>query len=106
MKAYIRGLRDYVGALKDARLAGPGADEVADIISRYSVVKDKNVLRSIIPHFVDPDGKVGVESLRKDWEFYKAHNFIKGTVTVEQLIDTRWVDAAVKELGPYKPEAK
>lgn len=105
MKAYIRGLRDYVDALKDSRLAGPGAEEVIDIIARYSVVKDKNVLRSIIPHFVDPDGKIGVESLEKDWAFYKAQDMIKGTVTVEQLIDMRWVDAALRELGPYKPKA-
>ena len=103
MKAYIRGLRDYVDALKDARLAGPGAEEVVDIISRYSVVKDKAVLRSIVPHYVDPNGEVGVESLQKDWAFYKASGFIKGDVTVSQLIDKRWVEAAIKDLGPYKP---
>jgi NitT/TauT family transport system substrate-binding protein len=103
-KAYIRGLRDYVDALKDARLAGPGAEEVIDIISRYSIVKDKNVLRSIIPHFVDPDGKLDLESLRTDWAYYRAQNLIKATVTVDQLIDMRWVDAALKELGPYKPK--
>ena len=105
MKAYIRGLRDYVDALKDARLAGPGAEEVIDIISRYSVVKDKNVLHSIIPHFVDPNGNVGVESLEKDRAFYIRQGFIKSDVTVDQLVDRRWVEAAVKELGPYKPKA-
>ncbi len=102
MKAYIRGLRDYVDTLKDARLAGPGAEDVIDIISRYSVVKDKAVLRTIIPHFVDPDGEVGAESLRKDWNFYKAGGFINGSVTVDQLIDNSWAAAAVKELGSYK----
>ena len=87
-----------------ARLAGPGAEEVVDIISRYSVVKDKAVLRSIVPHYVDPNGEIGVESLQKDWAFYKASGFIKGDVTVSQLIDRRWVEAAIKDLGPYKPK--
>jgi thiamine pyrophosphate-dependent acetolactate synthase large subunit-like protein/ABC-type nitrate/sulfonate/bicarbonate transport system substrate-binding protein len=104
MKADIRGLRDYVDALKDARLAGSGAEEVIDIISRYSVVKDKNVLRSIVPHFVDLNGNVGVESLEKDWAFYKRQGLIKGDVTVDQLIDKRWVDSAIKELGPLRSD--
>ena len=47
-KAYIRGLRDYVGALKDARLAGPGAPEIIDIIvsatKRVRVVADRSQL--------------------------------------------------------------
>ena len=101
MKAYIRGLRDYSDALKDNRLAGAGAAEVIDIISRYSTVKDKTLLGQIIPHFVDPNGELGIDSLRKDWAFYKQEGLIKGDVSVDQIIDRRWVDAAVKELGPY-----
>ena len=103
MRAYIRGLRDYVDALKESRLAGPGADEVVDIIARYSTVKDKDVLRSIIPHYVDPDGKVGVDSLRKDWAFFKETKLIQGDVTIDQVIDESFVAAALKDLGPYKP---
>ena len=104
MRAYIRGLRDYVDALKDARLAGPDAQEIIDIMARYSTIKDKAVLARIIPHYVDPNGTVGVESLRKDWEFYKQSGLIRGDVTVEQIIDTSFVDAALKDLGPYKPK--
>jgi NitT/TauT family transport system substrate-binding protein len=105
MKAYIKGLRDYVDALKDGRLAGAGADDIVDIIARYSVVKDKSVLRTITPHYVDPNGDVGVASLKADWDFYKAGGFIKGDVKVDELIDRRWVAAALRELGAYKPKA-
>lgn len=101
-KAYIRGLRDYSDALKDARLAGSGAEEIIDIISRYSAVKDKELLRRIIPHYVDPDGQLGIASLKKDWEFYKAESIISGEVSVDQVVDTSFVAAALKELGPYK----
>jgi NitT/TauT family transport system substrate-binding protein len=104
MKAYVRGLRDYTDVLKDNRLAGPGAEEVVDIIARYSTVKDKTLLRNVIPHAVNPDGHIPDESLRKDWEFYKAEGIIKGNVTVDMILDQSWVDAAVKELGPYKPK--
>ena len=104
-KAYVRGLRVYVDALKDARLAGPGAEEVIDILAKYSTVKDKAVLREIIPHYVDPDGRVGAESLKKDWAYFRAQKLIKGDITVDQLIDNSFVDAAVRELGPYKPKS-
>jgi NitT/TauT family transport system substrate-binding protein len=102
-KAYIRGLRVYSDALKDGRLAGPGAAEVIDIISRYSKVKDKTLLAHVIPHFVDPNGELGIDSLKKDWAFYKEQGLIKGDVTVDQIVDRRWVADAVKELGPYRP---
>ena len=105
MRAYIRGLRDYVDALQDGRLAGPGAGEVVDIIARYSSVKDKDLLRAIIPHYVDPDGGVGLASLRKDWAFFKQSGLIRGDVTADQIGDDRLVAAALKDLGPYKPKA-
>jgi len=104
MKAYVRGLRDYTDVLKDNRIAGPGADDVIEIIARYSTVKDKTLLRNVIPHAVNPDGHIPDESLRKDWDFYKSEGIIKGNVTVDMILDQSWVDAAVKELGPYKPK--
>ena len=105
MRAYIRGLRDYADALKDARLAGPGADEVVDIIAKYSSIKDKEVLRSIIPHYVDPNGALGVESLQKDWAYFKQAGLIKGDISADQIIDGSFVAAALKDLGPYKRAA-
>ena len=106
MRAYIRGLRDYADALKDARLAGPGADEVVDIIAKYSSIKDKEVLRSIIPHYVDPNGALGVESLQKDWAYFKQAGLIKGDISADQIIDGSFVAAALKDLGPYKPKSQ
>jgi NitT/TauT family transport system substrate-binding protein len=101
-KAYIRGLRDYSDSLQNGRIAGPGADDIIDIISRYSSVKDKALLRQIIPHYVDPDGKLGIESLEQDWAFYKSEGIISGEVTVGSIVDTSLVEAAIRELGPYR----
>jgi NitT/TauT family transport system substrate-binding protein len=42
-------------------------------------------------------------SLKNDLAFYKAGGQIKGKVTVEQALDNSFVEAAVKELGPYQP---
>lgn len=103
MAAYIRGLRVYTDALKGDRLAGPGAPEVVDIIAKYSVIKDKELLRTTIPHSVDPDGRVPMDSLRKDWDYYVAEGLINSKITVDDIVDNSFVEAALKQLGPYNP---
>ena len=103
MKAYIRALRDYNDALKDGKLAGKGAGDIVATEAKYSNIKDPGTIRGMTPHGADPNGWVNVDSLKKDWEFFKADGQVKGSVTVDQVLDRSFVDAAVKELGPYKP---
>ena len=40
-------------------------------------------------------------SLRKDLAFYKAQGMVEGNVSVEDVVDGSYVDAVIKELGPY-----
>jgi NitT/TauT family transport system substrate-binding protein len=102
MKAYLRAVRDYYDALKDGHLAGPGADELISIFVRYGKIKDKDVLKRMTTHGVNPDGWVNVDSMKKDWEFFRSKGQVKGTVTVDQVLDRTFIDLALKELGTYK----
>jgi NitT/TauT family transport system substrate-binding protein len=102
MKAYLRGVRDYVSALKDSKIAGAHADEIIDIISRYSSIKDKNTLKMITAHYVDPNGEIGTESLKADWAYFKQEKLINGSIGVDQIVDDQWIKAAVAQLGVYK----
>jgi NitT/TauT family transport system substrate-binding protein len=102
MKAYIRAVRDFNGAVVNGRLTGPGADEMVKILAKYSVIKDENTLRTMIVHGTDPDGKLNVDSLKKDLAFFKETGDVTGKVTVDQVVDTSFAEAAVKELGPAK----
>jgi len=104
MRAYIKAVRDYNDALKDGKLAGTNADEIVKILTEYTNIQDPNVFRTIVPNGCNPDGKVNEASLKKDFEFYKSQGLIEGNVTVEQAVDASFADAAVKELGPYKPK--
>lgn len=101
MKAYLRAVRDFNDALVNGRLAGPGADEIVAILAKYSVVKDPVMLRTMIMHGCDPDGQLNMDSLRKDLAFFKETGDVTGTVSVDDVVDTSFVAAAVKELGPY-----
>lgn len=101
MRAYIRAVRDYNDALQDGKLAGPKADEVLSILTEFTKIKDANVYRSIVAHGTNPDGRLNMSSLEKDFQFFKEQGLLEGSVRVEQAIDNSFVEAALKDLGPY-----
>jgi NitT/TauT family transport system substrate-binding protein len=103
MRAYLRAVRDYNDALKDGKIAGPNAAEVIAILTEYTNIKDPAVYRTISPQGCNPDGAVHEPSLKNDLAFYKSEGLIKGTVSLEQTLDNSFVEAALKDLGPYQP---
>jgi NitT/TauT family transport system substrate-binding protein len=106
MNAYIRALRDYNDALKDGRLAGPGADEIVAILTEYTGIKKPEVYRAMTPFAANPDGRVNTATMQNDYDFYKGRALISGHVTVDQVIDNSFADEAVRQLGPYRAKNK
>jgi NitT/TauT family transport system substrate-binding protein len=107
MRAYIRAVRDYNDALENGRIAGSNADEVIAILTEYTFIKDPNVHRRITPAAIDPDGRLGLPSLRNDLTFFKQQHLIQDpAVTVENIIDTSFAEQAVGSLGPYRPRGR
>jgi NitT/TauT family transport system substrate-binding protein len=105
MVAYLKAVRDYNDALdKNAKFAGAASDEVVKIISQDSNVKDPGLIRKMTANGCNPDGRVNVDSLRKDLAFFKEAGYLQGSVSVEQIVDHSFVEAALKTLGPYKPK--
>ena len=104
MRAFIKGARVYNDALKGGLLAGPAADEVIGVLTEFTELKDASVFRSMAPQGVDPNGHLNVEGLQKDLDFYKTQGWIEGVVDVRQVVDLRFTEAAVRELGPYAPK--
>ena len=70
------------------------------------MTKDAEIHKAVIPPVIDPNGKLNVESLRKDWQFFKDTGQIDGSVTVDSLLDTSFAEAAVSSLGRYTPGTK
>src|SRR3984957_1130699 len=58
MRAYVRAVRFYNGALNDGRLDGPNADEVIAILSEATPIKSRDVYKAITPTGMNPDGRV------------------------------------------------
>jgi NitT/TauT family transport system substrate-binding protein len=105
MNAYIRALRDYNDALKDGHIAGPGADDVIAILTKYTRIKDPKVYRDMVPFAANPNGQVNKTTLANDWDFFKSRGLISGHVTVDRVIDNSFADEAVRQLGVYKPKS-
>ena len=106
MRAYVRGIRVYNDALKDGRLAGPRAEEVIAILTKYTSIKDAALFRRMIPSAVNPDGGVNMTGLKRDLDFFRELGLIEGKdISVDRVIDNSFVKAAVEKLGPYQSAA-
>jgi NitT/TauT family transport system substrate-binding protein len=103
MRAYIRAVRFYNGALKGGRLEGPNADEVIAILSEDTPIKSREIYKLITPTGMNPDGRVNKASLAYDLAFYTEQGLVKGSVNLDDVVDGSFVEAALKELGPYRP---
>ena len=101
MKAYLQGVRDYNDALKDGRIAGPNAEDVVDAIARYSVTKDRDLIKTVIPAaFTRTAKSTSMASPRTG--FIKTLGLVKSNVAVADIVDMSFAKAAAAELGPYK----
>lgn len=104
MRAYIRAVREYNDALSGGRIAGPNAAEVIAVLTEYTFIKDAAVHRSITPAAIHPDGRMNLAGLRNDLAFFKEQKLIQDpATTVEHILDSRFAEQALKDLGPYRP---
>src|SRR5262249_446029 len=103
MRAYIRAVRFYNGALKNGRLDGANADDVIAILSEATPIKSRDIYKLITPTGMNPDGRVNKASLAYDLALYAEQGLIKGAVNLDEAVDGSFVEAVLKELGPYRP---
>jgi NitT/TauT family transport system substrate-binding protein len=102
MRAYIRAVRFYNGALANGRLDGPNADEVIAILSEATPIKSRDIYKAITPTGMNPDGRVNKASLAYDLAFYTEQGLVKAAVNLDDAVDGSFVEAALEKLGPYR----
>ena len=101
MRAYIQAARDYNDAIVDAHLAGPKGEEMISILTRYSLVSDPAVHRSLAAVNIDPDGRVNIDSLRDDVDIFAGEGLLQGKVDMSKVVDTSIAESVAREMGPY-----
>ncbi len=98
MTAYVKSHRDY----NDAFFKNKGKKEIIDILCKYSVVKDPAMYEKMLPVGLNPDGYLRIKGVEMDLAWYKQRNLLKADITVQDAVDNKYVDFAVKVLGKYQ----
>jgi NitT/TauT family transport system substrate-binding protein len=102
MKAMLRGTRDYLAATPRGRLNGPGAEDMINILTEYTAIKDPTIYGRIGVHNVDPDGRINLQSLAEDLAFFQSQGLIEGKADLKEAVDPSIAEEAVRVLGPFQ----
>ncbi|MFC4619294.1 ABC transporter substrate-binding protein [Camelliibacillus cellulosilyticus] len=99
MMAYLKGVRAY----NDAFLKGKGdKQEIIKIMENHTALKDDAIWDKVGVTGLDPDGKMFVNNIKDQYEWYKSRGGIEGKVDLGKAVDTKLAEKAVKILGEYK----
>ncbi|MCA1010330.1 ABC transporter substrate-binding protein [Halobacillus halophilus] len=98
MAAYLKGVRDY----NDAFIKGEGKEEVINIMTKHTALKDPDLWEKVAITGLDPNGRMFTEDIKKQYEMYKENGAIRGEFDFETSIDTSMTEKAVEVLGEYK----
>ena len=100
IRAYLRGVRDYVKGLIDKDKAM--FDQVVPILIEHTTVKDLSLFQKAIPSGLHPDGMPNVQSVKDDLDYYIQKGKVKPAFDIQKFWDLSFIEQANKDLGPYK----
>jgi ABC-type nitrate/sulfonate/bicarbonate transport system substrate-binding protein len=97
MRAYVRGVRDYVKALQER---DPVAfDEIVPILIEHTAVKQRTLFEKAIPSGLKYDPIPSVQSMVDDQEWYVSHGYQTQRAEIQDIIDLWFVEQAIRDLA-------
>jgi NitT/TauT family transport system substrate-binding protein len=97
LRAYTRGVRDYVKAMLDR---DPTTfEQVVPILIEHTTVKDRALFEKAIPSGLKADPIPNVQSMIDDQEWFIAHGFLSQRVHVPDFVDLSLIEEAIRQLG-------
>ncbi|HLY66035.1 MAG TPA: ABC transporter substrate-binding protein [Chloroflexota bacterium] len=97
LRAYMRGVRDYY----DAFFENKNKPEIVKILVDAYPIKDPSMYDQMLPTYIDPNGKMNLDSLRLDVRFYKQAGLVKADPNIDALVDTSIMQQVISELGTH-----
>ncbi len=98
MVAYLKGVRDY----NDAFAKGKGKSDIVNILIKNTALKDPAIYDTMKLPGLNPDGKLALAGMNMDLDYFKQGGYYTGKLSVNDIVDTQFVDYAVQQLGAYK----
>lgn len=99
-KAYLKGARLY----HEAMTGGPARAEVISILTRHTRLDNPAMYDRIQWSYVDPNGEVQRQNLQQQLDWYRARGHVTADVSLDAMIDERFVKEALAELGRVKAD--
>ena len=96
MKGYVKSSRHYYDAVLSGA-QGAAYDEVVAVTARYTAAPEA-VIKLGLP-YQDRSGRLWVEDIARQMTWWQRHGFIKATIPLKDVVDTSFVEAAVKAIG-------
>jgi NitT/TauT family transport system substrate-binding protein len=100
LRAYVRGVRDYVRGLMERDPAK--FDEVVPVLIERTTVKDRALFEKAVPSGLKADPIPNLQSIADDQEWYLANGFITERANLANFIDLSMVEEAIRQLGPAR----
>lgn len=98
MAAYLKALRDY----NDVFVKGAGdEDEIINIMTEYTSLKDAELWKQVNATGLDPNGRMFVEDIQAQYEWYQERGAIIDDIDLEAAVDTTLVEEAIEAIGEY-----
>jgi len=96
LAAYMQGARYYLDALKKPE----GRGEMAEILMKYTPVKNRELYDRIVFAYADPNGAVNLDGLQDMANYFGSYSGTK-PADVKTLVDGSFQQNALKRLGVY-----
>jgi len=100
--AYLKGVRAYCQAFH----GGAPRKEIIELLVKAGIERDPKKLDSYPWQSRDPNGKINVASVMDIQNWYVTNKFTNTKLAAERVVDNSYIDAAIKELGPFELENK
>lgn len=94
MVAYLRGIRAYI----DSVVSGKDRDGIQSILAAHTPVKDPALYAKMAPTGFDPNGRLEVQSLEADQDWFLKLGLQRQRADLSKIIDYQYVDYAVTNL--------
>src|SRR5581483_1816391 len=98
MTALLRGVREY----EDAFTKNIGRAEMVATLIRNTGIKDPALYDRMTIVRLPPSGETNVQALQEDLDWLVEKGAVTQPPPLSEVLDTRFTDYAVQQLGPYR----
>ena len=78
-------------------------DQIIDVMTRETAIKDPAVYRQMKYTWIDPNGTLRRAVLEADSELWRDQGLLPAAVDLSQVYDDRYREFALQYLGEYQP---